>query len=293
MTNTKDMTLEQALDEILDVEPPLKKAAVACIRANREKAIPELLQRMEDIYDEAKNGNVDEFTDYHWYPMYLLAEFREPALFPLLLQMLRLDSENFDSVFGDCYHDDYPRVLASCGTADQLPMLRELALDTNIYVFQRLVAVETACIWFAHDMLDRDSHIAFIREMIIATAHEADKEMISFVVISAMETGLTELQPMVQRLFDEELIDEMLIGKWKDVQKDFANPARALREYKQERFHQLVHDGLKLFDHWSIYSEDKPLPIEKQLAKQKKVGQNDPCPCGSGKKYKKCCFLNE
>jgi len=24
-----------------------------------------------------------------------------------------------------------------------------------------------------------------------------------------------------------------------------------------------------------------------------KVGRNDPCPCGSGKKYKKCCGMNE
>lgn len=24
-----------------------------------------------------------------------------------------------------------------------------------------------------------------------------------------------------------------------------------------------------------------------------KIGRNDPCPCGSGKKYKKCCLLNE
>ena len=23
---------------------------------------------------------------------------------------------------------------------------------------------------------------------------------------------------------------------------------------------------------------------------EKKVGRNDPCPCGSGKKYKKCCL---
>ena len=23
-----------------------------------------------------------------------------------------------------------------------------------------------------------------------------------------------------------------------------------------------------------------------------KVGRNDPCPCGSGKKYKKCCGVN-
>lgn len=24
-----------------------------------------------------------------------------------------------------------------------------------------------------------------------------------------------------------------------------------------------------------------------------KVGRNDPCPCGSGKKYKKCCELKQ
>jgi uncharacterized protein YecA (UPF0149 family) len=25
------------------------------------------------------------------------------------------------------------------------------------------------------------------------------------------------------------------------------------------------------------------------VVKEVKVGRNDPCPCGSGKKYKKCC----
>ena len=25
------------------------------------------------------------------------------------------------------------------------------------------------------------------------------------------------------------------------------------------------------------------------VRKEVKVGRNDPCPCGSGKKYKKCC----
>ena len=29
------------------------------------------------------------------------------------------------------------------------------------------------------------------------------------------------------------------------------------------------------------------------IRKDKKIGRNDPCPCGSGKKYKKCCGLNE
>ncbi|WP_326910275.1 preprotein translocase subunit SecA [Sedimentibacter sp. MB31-C6] len=34
----------------------------------------------------------------------------------------------------------------------------------------------------------------------------------------------------------------------------------------------------------------KPKPVVK---KEKKVGRNDPCPCGSGKKYKKCCGKDE
>ncbi|WMJ78782.1 MULTISPECIES: preprotein translocase subunit SecA [unclassified Sedimentibacter] len=34
----------------------------------------------------------------------------------------------------------------------------------------------------------------------------------------------------------------------------------------------------------------KPQPVVKR---EKKIGRNDPCPCGSGKKYKKCCGANE
>lgn len=26
-------------------------------------------------------------------------------------------------------------------------------------------------------------------------------------------------------------------------------------------------------------------------SKRRKVGRNDPCPCGSGKKFKKCCLF--
>ena len=34
--------------------------------------------------------------------------------------------------------------------------------------------------------------------------------------------------------------------------------------------------------------------VKKQpVKKAQKIGRNDPCPCGSGKKYKKCCGLNE
>jgi preprotein translocase subunit SecA len=44
-----------------------------------------------------------------------------------------------------------------------------------------------------------------------------------------------------------------------------------------------------------IFSEEKRTEIQKQYRESKivrntdKVGRNDECPCGSGKKYKKCC----
>ena len=48
-----------------------------------------------------------------------------------------------------------------------------------------------------------------------------------------------------------------------------------------------------------IFSEDKIIQIIKDFKrskivhKEKEPGRNDPCPCGSGKKYKKCCGANK
>ena len=45
----------------------------------------------------------------------------------------------------------------------------------------------------------------------------------------------------------------------------------------------------------NIFEEEKRKEIAKQQKRDKtivkgpRVGRNDPCPCGSGKKYKKCC----
>jgi preprotein translocase subunit SecA len=33
-------------------------------------------------------------------------------------------------------------------------------------------------------------------------------------------------------------------------------------------------------------------PVQQVVRASAKVGRNDPCPCGSGKKYKKCCGVN-
>jgi len=59
-------------------------------------------------------------------------------------------------------------------------------------------------------------------------------------------------------------------------------------------------DWLYGLPEWNaIYNEEEQhrLYIEQKksgtIVKPKKIGRNDPCPCGSGKKYKHCCGRNQ
>ncbi len=71
-------------------------------------------------------------------------------------------------------------------------------------------------------------------------------------------------------------------------------------EFDYEKLLWNMHDakadwlfGLSEWD--NILPVDKRLEIRKeynrskQVVKEDKIGRNDPCTCGSGKKYKKCC----
>lgn len=43
-------------------------------------------------------------------------------------------------------------------------------------------------------------------------------------------------------------------------------------------------------EYHDIHNLTDDIYIQKPLITREKIGRNDPCPCGSGKKYKKCCI---
>ena len=53
----------------------------------------------------------------------------------------------------------------------------------------------------------------------------------------------------------------------------------------QERHEKMRRRGPELNDRWRAAHAPR--------AKKTRVGRNDPCPCGSGKKYKRCCLAKE
>ena len=63
--------------------------------------------------------------------------------------------------------------------------------------------------------------------------------------------------------------------------------AARFREKGQDRRHDELATFVKIDGRW--YFEDGRLPAVKQVRNEgPRVGRNDPWPCGSGKKYKKC-----
>ena len=62
------------------------------------------------------------------------------------------------------------------------------------------------------------------------------------------------------------------------------------REDQEARFHRKREEEEQHAKKLPTEEEPElPPPVEPIQSDTEKVGRNDPCPCGSGKKYKKCC----
>lgn len=67
-----------------------------------------------------------------------------------------------------------------------------------------------------------------------------------------------------------------------------------LEKYKSEHLHNTIYSSATVLFCSNVFSQvfDVISTVQEQpvQAVEQKVGRNDPCPCGSGKKYKNCCM---
>lgn len=92
--------------------------------------------------------------------------------------------------------------------------------------------------------------------------------------------NLAQRDPLVEYKNEGyKMFEEMLNG----IDESIVNRFFKVRLVKRENVQRPVENK---------DSDNRPGKVGKQrtIRKGKKVGRNDPCPCGSGKKYKKCCY---
>ena len=83
----------------------------------------------------------------------------------------------------------------------------------------------------------------------------------------------------------EEMTEDTEVNLGYDIELLYKNMVDAKAEwlYTLEAWNTLIPDENRRKE---LYREQKKAGT---IVKEKKVGRNDPCPCGSGKKYKFCC----
>ena len=69
-------------------------------------------------------------------------------------------------------------------------------------------------------------------------------------------------------------------------EKDKYLAPNLIRQQVIQRLPELIN---AIYAFWSVQADQEDDVDEKTLL-MPKIGRNDPCPCGSGKKYKKCCL---
>ena len=86
-----------------------------------------------------------------------------------------------------------------------------------------------------------------------------------------------------------------IFGQTIGIMMNLADIARGESELPQESIDRLTLEApglipglVEILNEWRMENHSG-MAVPAQAAK---AGRNDPCPCGSGKKYKKCCLLN-
>jgi hypothetical protein len=117
--------------------------------------------------------------------------------------------------------------------------------------------------------------------------------------------GLSELKILVKRAFDRGFIDRQTLG-FQDFERDLECAVKRPGEprHPQDIEFTLFGDTVEELSGWYGFSDDYRADRERHLQEAEAelaesepyrnpfrgVGRNDPCPCGSGKKFKKCCL---
>jgi hypothetical protein len=221
-----------------------------------------------------------------FFGLHLLAEKRDAETFAPLVAVA-LEGDPLYDLLGDGATETLPALFISLSGGD-FATLRKIVETPNAHPWARVAAIEALC-WFVHKGeigLD-DARKTFAGWFETLQPRETDEVWYGWQAGVAL-LGLSDLEPLVARAFRQKLVDNSIL-----VLEDFQDDLRAARADRDGFFEQRgigpIDDAVAALEIFDLDPEDlePPAPAENKF---RDVGRNDPCPCGSGKKYKKCCL---
>lgn len=226
----------------------------------------------------------DEDYDLLFWGLHVLAAVRDTRVYAPLMRLLRLDGDSLDAVLGDAVTTTLAKVIASVFDGDTAALHR-LILDSTTDEFVRYEALTALVFLTREGRIGRtQTHELLVRFDDKRVSVEAETGWTGWEEAIAL-LGFADLAPRVEAARrDGRITDEISDAPWfkTTLRQALAKPDD-LDRFDPRRYGYLDDPIAELA--WT--SEDAGQPQRNPL---KDVGRNDPCPCGSGKKFKKCCL---
>lgn len=264
--------------------------------------LQDIIWRYEYFRDREKRSNLaPEESFFGGHAVYLMGELEATELLEPFLETLKQDSDFLNFWYFDLLTEDFWEPLLKAGKG-QLEKLQEFVLTPHIDTYARSVVLTVFSQIALHYPERRNEITDFLGKIMdsILTAEPdsgiVDSELNGFLVSDATEIQGVELLDKIERLYEKGYVSEGVAGTLDSIRKDISKkpPFSYKKKFNSvfERYDDLnrvarnnfsAHDNTEKEQSFFNY-ENKPVISEP------KVGRNDPCPCGSGKKYKKCCW---
>jgi hypothetical protein len=300
------METDQILHQFERATGKFARAAVEAAVARREEVTPHLLRVLEETVD--RRAELDAEGDYmaHLYAMFLLAQFRETRAYPLVVRFASLPGDLLDSLCGDFITEGLGRVLASvCG--GDIEGIQSVIENEEADEWARGAALSSLVTLVAVGQKSRDEIVIYFARLFRGKLAREWSHVWDSLISDSCDLYPAELLVDIERAYKEGLVDPGFI-RFDSVKRDLAlGKDRVLARLADDPHQRLVEDTVKEMGWWACFRDETPSGVKSSahastMANLKppaasaqinstntKTGRNEPCPCGSGKKYKKCC----
>ncbi len=299
----------------LSADAGLPRAALAAAVARWDDIRPALHAQLQAYVDGGDRS--DRAATLCLMAIYLMAQQRDTTGFALVCTLVR-DREAVEAILSDGITEDLNSILVRLFDGDPAP-LRALIEAADADEFVRSASFEALAWLTAAGRLDRDETAQYLRDLYTTLQPQAASWAWEGWQQAIADLGLAELAPLVREAFARGLISDEIMSV-EDFEADLKKAGAATQpmEAVSERFLTLadMDDIAEMMSHWAWFQPAKAPSAKAPPAKDRPqvkpgpsfaaarpfvatgparnpvrdVGRNDPCPCGSGKKFKKCCL---
>ena len=276
--------------------PELSATAVAICMARYAEAGPLLRNLVKESANAADDS--EERRQGLFRALHVIGEMRDTEAFAPLLRLLSRSSEDLEWLLGDALTETLPKILIGVFDGNTDALFGAIA-DRDRYELVRDSLLRAATFLTWEGRVDRSQMAAFLvkfgTDELAAPKDFAWQAWVDAIAL----LGLRHLVPLVEEAQTKGLIDEFIVEQdefYRCLEGAERQPADISR-FTDVGIGYLDNALVKLIEFASEEDESLDWPESQHNLDTKPVvnplrhvGRNDPCPCGSGKKAKRCCL---